>query len=160
LLCDIWADEGTAARNSAAATLRAAALLETVGNLIDVFHSFVILYSIAYLTDDVLGLSYTNDVKAVHVPVTGQDRDGLQAKELLKESPVLLVVNDTVQLHIVSRALENTMQENQLLVGHDIFHSCQIEELVSQIEQQEQGEACQQVGYGTIVNHVKTSKSE
>ena len=52
------------------------------------------------------------------------------------------------------------MQENQLLVGHDISHSCQIEELVSQIEQQEQGEACQQMGYGTIVNHVKTSKSE
>ena len=77
---------------------------------------------------------HTDDIERRHVLVASIDGDGLQGTYLLHDVAMLVEVDDTIQLHIVSAVLEYTLLNDNLLVGDAVLYASDIYERIEEHE--------------------------
>lgn len=69
-----------------------------------------------------------------HTSVAGIDGDCFQAGHLLKQGTVLLVIDNTVQLHIVGLLYKKAVKVYELFRGDNILYPCVFYILTEQAE--------------------------
>ena len=118
-----------------------------VGDLIDGFRLFDLLHPPAYLLRDVVVLEYPFECQYRHILVRRVDDDILQSCQLLHDGTCLLVVDDTVQFHIVRLPHEQAMLVYQLFVCQVVPDPADMKCLAKQVCQQTQEDEQTAGGY-------------
>ena len=67
--------------------------------------------------------------------------DGLQTQDELEETPLLIEIDDAVEFDVIPTACENPVLVDQLLSGHGIEHTLQVDVSVIDLEDQSEGNA-------------------
>ena len=67
--------------------------------------------------------------------------DGLQAQQQLEEVPLLVEVDDPVELDVVPASGEHPVLVDELLPGDGVFHLPEIDEPVDDLDDQGEAEA-------------------